>query len=268
MTKSTKKELLLAALKSILAGIPAPAFIKISANFLAELTDRFEELPFEQKKVLAEISSDEFSELLEQTELATINAAAAEVGVKQVKKAIMAFQEKLTGRFDIFEKNIKKTIEAGFERVSEEISQALSIENIRPEEASNLVKNITMKTGGKISELIEKVFVLTGIQREFAFAYARLKGQPFETDANEVRIRLSEAHIIHSFRILAEELNQENWKDAQPLANNINLLTSKLIERYNLYAGNWNGMAVQNCYELSMELEHTLACLIKQLTLI
>ena len=72
MAKSKLKGTLNAALKALLAGAETSAAIKIPATFISEMAS----LPDDEKKVLAELSQDQFNELL--------MPASKVVGVKKV----------------------------------------------------------------------------------------------------------------------------------------------------------------------------------------
>ena len=95
MAKKKRKHVLNAALKALLAGAETSAAIKIPAAFISELAA----LPDDKQKVLAELSQEQFNALLTQSELATLNAAEAAVGTKQIKaliKELSAKVDKLT----------------------------------------------------------------------------------------------------------------------------------------------------------------------------
>ena len=92
MAKKKRKQVLNAALKALLAGAETSAAIKIPATFISELAA----LPDDKKKALAELSQEQFNALLTQSELATLNAAEAAVGTKQIKALI----EKLSAKVD------------------------------------------------------------------------------------------------------------------------------------------------------------------------
>ncbi len=95
MAKKKRKQVLRAALKALIAGAETSAAIKIPAAFISELAA----LPDDKQKVLAELSQEQFNALLTQSELATLNAAEAAVGTKQIKaliKELSAKVDKLT----------------------------------------------------------------------------------------------------------------------------------------------------------------------------
>ena len=73
------KDILIAALKALLAGAETSAAIKIPATFIAELAS----LPDEKQKVLAELSQEQFNALLTQSQLAAINAASSAADAKK-----------------------------------------------------------------------------------------------------------------------------------------------------------------------------------------
>jgi len=91
MAKSKRKGTLNAALKALLVGAETSALIKIPATFIAELAS----LPDKEQKILAELSQDQFNELLLQSELAAINAAEAAAGTIQIKTLIKELIEKV-----------------------------------------------------------------------------------------------------------------------------------------------------------------------------
>jgi len=91
MAKSKRKRKLNAALKALLAGAQTSPLIKIPATFIAELAS----LPDDQQTVLAELSQDQFNELLLQSELAAVNAAQAAVDTKQIKALVKELIEKV-----------------------------------------------------------------------------------------------------------------------------------------------------------------------------
>jgi hypothetical protein len=88
-----RKRILNAALKSLLAGLQTSAVVKIPATFISELAS----LPDDKQKVLAELSQEQFNQLLIQSELATINAAESAAGAKQIKALIEKLIEKVDG---------------------------------------------------------------------------------------------------------------------------------------------------------------------------
>ncbi len=104
MAKKKRKKVLNAALKALLAGAETSAAIKIPTAFISELAA----LPDDKQKVLAELPQEQFNALLTQSELATLNAAEAAVGTKQIKtliKELSAKVDKLT-IIDIREKEV------------------------------------------------------------------------------------------------------------------------------------------------------------------
>ena len=95
MAKKKLKQVINAALKALLAGAETSAAIKIPAAFISELAS----LPDDKQKALAELPQEQFNALLHQSELATINAADAAAGTKQIKaliKELSAKVDKLT----------------------------------------------------------------------------------------------------------------------------------------------------------------------------
>ena len=75
------KDILNAALKALLAGVEASAWVKIPATFISEIAS----LPEDKRDALGNASAEKFDELLAQAEISTTNAALAAVGTKQVK---------------------------------------------------------------------------------------------------------------------------------------------------------------------------------------
>jgi len=107
-----RKQVLNAALKALLAGAQTSAAIKIPATFISELAS----LPDDKQKVLAELTPEQFNELLTQSELATINAASSAADTKQIKVLIKELIEKVNIINDKLEKNngpVKKKDEKG-----------------------------------------------------------------------------------------------------------------------------------------------------------
>jgi hypothetical protein len=92
-TMAKRKDILNAALKALLAGAQASAWVKIPAAFISELAS----LPDDKQKVLAELSQEQFNQLLTQSELAAINAAESAAGAKQIKALIEKLIEKVDG---------------------------------------------------------------------------------------------------------------------------------------------------------------------------
>ena len=82
-----RKDILVAILKALLAGLETSVFVKIPATFIAELAASDKG----KVKELGEASGEVFEELLTQMELATTNAAVAAVGNEQIKKLISNF---------------------------------------------------------------------------------------------------------------------------------------------------------------------------------
>jgi len=91
MAKKKRKQILNAALKALIAGAETSAAIKIPAAFISELAA----LPDDKQKVLAELSQEQFNALLTQSELATLNAAEAAAGTKQIKALIKELSAKI-----------------------------------------------------------------------------------------------------------------------------------------------------------------------------
>ena len=89
--KKKRKGILNSGLKALLAGAETSAAIKIPATFISELAG----LPDDKQKVLAELSQEQFNQLLTQSELATINAADAAVSTKQNQALIRLLLEKV-----------------------------------------------------------------------------------------------------------------------------------------------------------------------------
>ena len=95
MAKSKRKGILNAALKALLAGAETSAAIKIPAKFISEIAS----LPDDKQKVLAELSQEQFNELLTQSELATINAADSAATGKEVKGLVQELIRKVDALF-------------------------------------------------------------------------------------------------------------------------------------------------------------------------
>jgi tetratricopeptide (TPR) repeat protein len=91
MAGKKRKKVLNAALKSLLAGAETSAAIKIPATFISELAG----LSDDKQKALAELPQEQFNALLTQTELATLNAADAAAGTKQIKALIKELSAKV-----------------------------------------------------------------------------------------------------------------------------------------------------------------------------
>ena len=86
-----RKQVLNAALKALLAGVQTSAAVKIPATFISELAS----LPDDKQKVLAELTPEQFNELLTQSELAAINAASSAADAKQIKALLKELLDKV-----------------------------------------------------------------------------------------------------------------------------------------------------------------------------
>ncbi len=145
MAKSKRKGTLNAALKALLAGAQTSAAIKIPATFISEMAS----LPDNEKKVLAELSQDQFNELLTQAELATINAADSAATGKEVKGLV----QKLLVKVD----TLVPTKPASAERLVHNLPY-LSIGNLfkgRDDELSKLTSQLTGDKPVAITQAIE-----------------------------------------------------------------------------------------------------------------
>jgi Zn-dependent M32 family carboxypeptidase len=80
-----RKDILNAALKAFLAGAEVSALLKIPVTFISELAS----LSKEKRDTLdTTLPSEQFEELLTQSELSTTNAALAAAGTEQIKKLV------------------------------------------------------------------------------------------------------------------------------------------------------------------------------------
>ena len=91
MARPKRKTILNAALKALLAGAETSAAIKIPATFISELAS----LPDDEQKRLAGMSQEQFNKLLNQSELATINAAISAANTEQIKAHVQELMEKV-----------------------------------------------------------------------------------------------------------------------------------------------------------------------------
>src|SRR3972149_4736716 len=112
-----RKDYLNAALKALLAGAETSAAIKIPATFISELAA----LPDDKQKVLAELTPEQFNELLTQSELATINAAASAADTKQIKLLIKELIDKVNVIKDKLEKKSSPVKKIDGKRETEEL---------------------------------------------------------------------------------------------------------------------------------------------------
>jgi tetratricopeptide (TPR) repeat protein len=106
MAKQKRKRVLNAALKALLAGVQTSAAIKIPATFISELAS----LPDDKQKVLAELTPEQFNQLLTQSELATINAAASAADAKQIKSLLKELLDKFDKMFGSVSRKQKSLI--------------------------------------------------------------------------------------------------------------------------------------------------------------
>lgn len=80
-----RKDILNAALKALLAGAEVSALLKIPITFISELAS----LSKDKRDTLdTTLPSEQFEELLTQSELSTTNAALAAAGTEQIKKLV------------------------------------------------------------------------------------------------------------------------------------------------------------------------------------
>jgi hypothetical protein len=102
------KDILNAALKALLAGAEASAWVKIPATFISEIAS----LPKDKRDALGKASPEKFDELLAQAELSTTNSALAAVGTEQIKKMIVRLirlsNEQLNALTEITQKEFER----------------------------------------------------------------------------------------------------------------------------------------------------------------
>jgi len=91
METPKRKRVLNAALKALLASAQTSAAIKIPATFISELAS----LSDDKQKVLAELTPEQFNELLTQSYLAALNAASAASDAKQIKALLKELLDKV-----------------------------------------------------------------------------------------------------------------------------------------------------------------------------
>jgi tetratricopeptide (TPR) repeat protein len=84
-------KILNAALKALIQGAQTSPIIKIPAAFISELAS----LPDDKQQVLAKLNQDQFNELLNQSYLATINAAASATQAKKNEILLQMVLQKL-----------------------------------------------------------------------------------------------------------------------------------------------------------------------------
>jgi len=132
MAKKKLKLVLNAGLKALLAGAETSALIKIPATFVSELAS----LPDEKQKVLGKLSQEQFNELLTQSRMATINAAEAAVGARQIKALIEEMIDKID---EVIKKNDNRK------------SERLQIHNLPYKSIGGLFKG-RKKALGKLEE--------------------------------------------------------------------------------------------------------------------
>ena len=95
-----RKDILNATLKALLAGADVSAFLKIPVTFISELAG----LPKGKIDALNTLSSEQFDELMLQSELSTDNAALAAVGTEQIKLLISNFTRLSTDQLEALQK--------------------------------------------------------------------------------------------------------------------------------------------------------------------
>ena len=95
-----RKDILNAALKALLAGAEASAWVKIPATFISEIAS----LPKDKRDALGTVSAEKFDELLTQAELSTTNAALAAVGSEQIKVLVSNMARLSADKLDVLTK--------------------------------------------------------------------------------------------------------------------------------------------------------------------
>ena len=97
-----RKDVLIALLKGLIAGVETSALGKIVTTFIAELASMSED----KEEALEALPEEDFNELLTQSRMATTNAAEAAVGAKQNKALI----EELIGKVDeVINSHVRKS---------------------------------------------------------------------------------------------------------------------------------------------------------------
>ena len=128
-----RKDILNAALKALLAGAQASAWVKIPATFISEIAS----LPEDKRDALGTASAEKFDELLVQAELSTTNATLAAVGAEQVKKMIVSLIRLSNEQLNALTKLTQKE----FDKISEKLDTIdgkvdVLLERVKPEPLS------------------------------------------------------------------------------------------------------------------------------------
>lgn len=95
-----RKDLLDAALKTVLATIETQWWLKAPATFVSELSGRIARLPASDQKVLGEATADEVRESLIRIRLGTEHAASAAAGTARIENQVAALQAAVEGKFE------------------------------------------------------------------------------------------------------------------------------------------------------------------------
>lgn len=89
---SFRKKLLDATLKTLLASLDIPAWLKAPATFVAELSARFRDLPARELATIGDATDEQIADALFQLDLATKHAATASAGVSRIEDQIAALR--------------------------------------------------------------------------------------------------------------------------------------------------------------------------------
>ena len=145
-----RKDVLIAALKALLAGAETSALIKIPATFIAELAS----LPKEKRDALdTMLPSEQFKELLTQSELSTTNAALAAVGTEQIKKLVADLMQLSNKQIQALTKLTQEefhTISEKLEVIDTNAAIAAANTEVIKADVKKLIK--FMETVGKLEE--------------------------------------------------------------------------------------------------------------------
>lgn len=111
---SARKKFLDAGLKTLLATLELPKWLKAPATFVAELSSRFRDLPAEQKSSLELASIPELTDALFQLDLATRHAACSAAGVARVEDQVavlkLAIEQASAPKIIKFPRTIKQDV--------------------------------------------------------------------------------------------------------------------------------------------------------------
>ena len=86
------KKLLDATLRTLLASISVPVWLKAPASFVAELSARFRDLPEQEQATIRDAPDNEIADALFQLDLATKHAAAAVAGAVRIEDQVSALR--------------------------------------------------------------------------------------------------------------------------------------------------------------------------------